>query len=152
MNRVQIRSFQRATIPLAIGLLILSGCQPTYEFTVVQGNNTAILTRVSNLLVAEGFKPISQFSPDPRTNGCRVVDQDGAFSKQTHARPASRSFSVTYVICDGRLRLNVSSSDTDSLSDHYERELVNVLRHELEGEIAAGQVIVRTKQYVALGP
>jgi hypothetical protein len=147
------RAFQRAIMVLLVGLA-LSGCRPVYEFTVVQQNaNSAILARVSNLLVAQGFKSISQFSPDPRTQGCHVVDQDGAFSKQTQSRwTTNRWFSVIYLVCDGHLRFDVSSSGDDSLSDPYLKKLVKLLRHELDSELASGQVIVRTKQYVALGP
>ena len=55
-------------------------------------------------------------------------------------------------MCDGHLRFDVSSSGDDSLSDAYLKRLVKLLRHELDSELASGQVIVRTKQYVALGP
>jgi hypothetical protein len=107
---------------------------------------------LGNLLVAQGFKPISQFSPDP-AQGCHVVDQDGAFSKQTQSRwTTNRWFSVIYLVCDGHLRFDVSSSGDDSLSDAYLETLVKLLRHELDSELTSGQVIVRTKQYVALGP
>jgi hypothetical protein len=154
MNKIRIKSLQRATITivLVVGLLALSACRPVYEFTVVQDNNSAILARVSNLLVTEGFERISQFSSDPRTYDCRVIDEVGAYSKQTHARWKNRWFSVTHLICDGHLRFDVNSTDNDSLSDNYEKKLINLLRHEFESEIAAGQVIVKTRHYVALGP
>jgi hypothetical protein len=135
-----------------IGLLALSACRPVYEFTVVQDNNSTILARVSHLLGTEGFERVSEFSSDPRTYDCRVIDEVGAYSKQTHARWKNRWFSVTHLICDGHLRFDVNSTDTDSLSDNYETKLVNLLRHEFESEIAAGQVIVKTRHYVALGP
>jgi hypothetical protein len=152
MNNSRIAGSRGATTVLIGGFLALSACQPMQEFTVVQGDNSAILGRVSTLLVGEGFKPISQFSPDPRTSGCRAVDNDGAFSKETHVRGANRSFSVTYLICDGHLRADLRSSEPDSGHDHYQGKLVDLLRHELDGEITAGQVIVKTKQYVTLGP
>jgi hypothetical protein len=152
--RLNIRtaSLRTANLLLVSGLLALSGCRPVYEFTVVQDNNSVILARITKLLSAEGFKPISQFSPDPRTNDCRVIDEDGAFEKQTHAESKNRWFSVTYLVCDGHLRVDLHSSDTDTYHDRYQRKLVDLLRHELDGEIAAGQVIVKTKHDVALGP
>jgi hypothetical protein len=152
MNSIRIKSLQRATIVLVVGLLALNACRPVYEFTVVHDNNSAILARVSNLLAAEGFERISQFSQGPRTYDCRVIDEVGAYSKQTRAGWKNRWFSVTHLICDGHLRFDVNSTDTDSSSDNYEKKVVNLLRHEFESEIAAGQVIVKTKQYVALGP
>jgi uncharacterized membrane protein affecting hemolysin expression len=151
--KMKSRAFQRAIMVLTVISFALSACQSMYEFTVVQQDaNSAILSRISNLLVAQGFKPISQFSPDPRTIGCHVVAQDGAFSKETQSRGTIRTFSVNYLVCDGYLRVDVSSSHTDSWSDQYEKKLVNLLRQDLESEIAAGQVIVKTNQYVALGP
>lgn len=111
--RLKIRtvSLRTANLVLVMASFALGACRLVYEFIVVQDNNSAILARVSKLLSAEGFKSISQFSPD-----------------------------------------DVRSSDTDSFHDHYLGRLVDLLRHELDSEVAAGRVIVRTKQYVALGP
>lgn len=147
-----IKSFQRATYVLVFGLLALCGCRPTYEFTVVQGGNSAILARLTRIVSAEGFKPISQFSPDPRANGCRVIDEGGAFEKQDHGHWTSRRFAVTYLVCDGHLRFDVRSSQEDTVRDDYKGKLVELLRHEFAGEIAAGQLVVKTKRNVEFSP
>jgi hypothetical protein len=147
-----IMSFKRNTCALLFGLLALSACRPINEFTVVHGGNSAILERLTRLLSVEGFKPISQFSPDPRANGCRVIDEDGAFEKQTHSHWTTRWFSVTYLVCDGHLRFDVRSAQADTSRDGYQGKLVELLRHEFEGEIAAGQLVVKTKQNVEFGP
>jgi len=144
---------KRAIIALTVGMLTLSACRSRYEFTVVQNdNNPAILARVSKLLESEGFEQTSQLRAEPRTYGCRVVDDVGGFSKRTESRLTNRWFSVTYLVCDGHLKFDVTSTDDDSLLDKYEKKLVTLLRHELKSEIASEQVIVKTKQYVALGP
>jgi hypothetical protein len=137
---------------LVFGLLALSACRPVYEFTVLQGKNSAMLARITKLLSAEEFKSISQFSPDPRINGCRVIDEDGRFEKRARTQSTNRVFSVTYLVCDGHLRFDVRSSHTDTLRDRYQGKLVDLLRHEFEGEIAAGQVVVTTRQDLEFGP